>query len=250
MQIDDKYRDPIDLFTEIVLKDRETIYVCGYPRSGTTWITRLLAQCLDSPALSWSVKNDVRKPRFRDPAVEGLHRRGPYVVRHGHWKARQPEMKGQKVLVVHRDPRDVAVSCFHYFNFHKPDGGGIERCVNQICGVKGKGLAFVNVDGRGWGGYTNAWLLKPGCAFVKYEDMLDPPSAREQMWRVVESYLNLSEGLGDVRRAVQEHAFSSRPKDKTMRRGIVGSWRDELPEHLARKIEDACGPEMERLGYL
>lgn len=248
MEIDDKYRDPIDLFTEIVLSNRETIYVCGYPRSGTTWITRLLAQCLDSPALSWSVKNDVRKPRFRDPAVEGLSRRGPYVVRHGHWKARQPEMRGQKVLVVHRDPRDVAVSCFHYFNFHKPDGGGIERCVGQVCGEKGAGLAFVNVDGRGWGGYTASWE-ENGAPSVRYEDMVQKPE--EEIWRIARK-LGVDVQVS-VQEAVHEHTFAHRAKtnkDKTMRKGIAGGWRTVLPRDLGRRIEVCCQEEMERLEYL
>lgn len=243
MEIDDKYRHPIDLFQEIVLENREIVYCCGYPRSGTTWLTRLLAECLNSPALSWGIKNDVRKPRHRDPAVEGLSRRGDYIVRHGHWKKAERDTTKEKVVVIHRDPRDVAVSCYHYFNFH---GGDMCKVVDQMVGKKGKGLSFVNVHGRGWAGYVSDWL-NDGVVYVKYEDLIAQPL---QVVADILNRLDLPVLIPGVQEAIGHHTFDKRQKDKTMRRGVAGGWMSELPRELAHQLEALCKPEMRRLGYL
>jgi len=243
MEIDDKYRHPIDLFEEIVLSNREVIYCCGYPRSGTTWLTRLLAECLDSPALSWSVKNDIREKRHRDPAVEGLSRRGDYVIRHGHWKRRERDTKREKVVVIHRDPRDVAVSCYHYFSFH---GGDMLKVVDQMVGKKGRGLGFVNVHGRGWAGYVQEWS-DDGACYVKYEDLV---ADTEQVVFVILRRLGITPTVSAVSEVVERHKFANRQKDKTMRKGKAGGWMSELPRELAHQIEALCEPEMRDLGYL
>ncbi|GIJ46758.1 hypothetical protein Val02_36440 [Virgisporangium aliadipatigenens] len=48
------------------------------------------------------------------------------------------------------------------------------------------------------------------------------------------------------------HGFPERPAAATtfFRRGAVGGWRDDLPAHLARRIERAHGEAMADLGYL
>lgn len=238
-----KYRSAVSIFKETVLRGRELIWVIGYPRSGTTWLTRLLAECLDSPALSWSVENDVRLPRYRDPAVEGLHRRGPYVVRHGH--GGEPDQLNGKILVAFRDPRDVAVSCYHYFSFHR-SGDGMQECVAQMCGEPGPVLGFVNAGKRGWAGHTAAWLAK-GVPWIRYEDLLEDTEAT--MKQAIAALGLPAQPITRVRAAVEAHRFGNRKKDKTMRVGIAGGWTTDLEQALADQLVESSSDVMQRLGY-
>jgi len=59
--------------------DNETILAVGYPRSGTTWITRVVAElpeCL--------VKGFFLQPNNKDVAIEGIDRVSNYAVYKGH----------------------------------------------------------------------------------------------------------------------------------------------------------------------
>ncbi len=247
MSKDEHWRDALSVFRETVLKGRDVIYVVGYPRSGTTWLTRLLAQCLDSPALSWSINNDVRDAEHRDPAVEGLHRRGPYIVRHGHSKPKGRDPGSERILHIFRNPLDVAVSCWRYFGFRHGGTKGLYDCVDQLCGKKGVGLGFVNVNGRGWAGYVKGWLGLPGLIWIRYEDLLADTEGT-----ITDVIKRL--GLGyqppvRIRKAVKDHTFANRKPDKTMRKGVVGSWKKELPAELVKKICNHCHAEMGLLDY-
>lgn len=239
-----KYRSVVSVFKEVVLRDRELIWVLGYPRSGTTWLTRLLAQCLDSPSLSWATENDVRLPKYRDPAVEGLHRRGPYVVRHAHG-GNPGRSDDAKTLVIFRDPRDVAVSCYHYFSFHR-NGNGMQDCVAQMCGTPGPVLGFVNVGKRGWAGHTAAWLAK-GAPWIRYEDLL--ADTEITILRAIEMLGLPAQPSERVRAAVEAHRFVNRRKDKTMRVGVAGSWSASLESELADRLFEHSRDVMQKLGY-
>jgi len=96
----------------------KTILVVGYPRSGNTWLSRLLGDALDCDVSS--VGNRIsfaeRKGKRKDIVVIQDHLRvtdrGPFMK--VGWC--NPKEKGQnEIIYVERDPRDVAVSVMHYF---------------------------------------------------------------------------------------------------------------------------------------
>lgn len=103
---------------------QKTIVIVGYPRSGNTWLARLIAEALDSPV-----------SRFKDAlplGVEGGNRKGDWFVTQLHlrvnhanhngsaiasaWDFNVNAWKGEKIVLVFRDPRDVAISARHYWD--------------------------------------------------------------------------------------------------------------------------------------
>lgn len=219
---------------------REPIYVAGYPKSGTTWITRLLAQALDSPSGA-SIPSEDR----REPATEGRNRPGSFIVRKGHFvpfvgngltavsQAHRIDRTAEFTAVfLTRDPRDVAISAAHYKGM----------TVDQVMYGMVHGTLFGMPS---WRDYTNAWigllLERSRVATVRYEDMVEYP---ELVLRNLLGSLDLAARDELIERAVTEQSFAAKRAYaeasgdrmiggrelnlKLLRRGVAGQWRESL----------------------
>lgn len=154
------------------------VYVAGYPKSGTTWLTRLLSDCLNCPSGASIPKLDKT-----EPATGGKNRKEPFIVRKGHfllqdgldggfvpgahqmnWQLQDEE----RVVFIVRDPRDIAVSGSHYWN----------KTIFQFSVDMIHGTGGVRMVGN-WGKYVRRWIEigKQGFRFhsIRYEDLLDNP---------------------------------------------------------------------------
>lgn len=93
--------------------DLEPIYIISYPKSGSTWLKRLVSEILDSPA------GHISQEIGFEQMDEGLERKGNYKILHSHYsKIDKPKTidKNSKIIYIVRDFRDVVVSAFfhHY----------------------------------------------------------------------------------------------------------------------------------------
>ena len=69
------------------------IYVIGYPKSGTTWLTRMLGDLFECPTgASIAAADD------SEIATEGADRVSDYVVRKGHFVFTEDESKAGREL--------------------------------------------------------------------------------------------------------------------------------------------------------
>ena len=100
------------------------IIVTGYPKSGNTWLSRLLGDILNSPVTG---RDDYEAVPI---SQEGLDRSGDYTIIQLHLVPDCSNHNNQfitnrfhicpdnhtdeKIVIPIRDPRDVAVSCMHY----------------------------------------------------------------------------------------------------------------------------------------
>ena len=89
------------------LKAQEDIFVIGFPKSGNTWLARLLAEVTDSNLVP---SNPV------DAADYSLERKADYLIHKKHWVKDIEKVLECKVVYIVRDVRDVLVSAFFFSN--------------------------------------------------------------------------------------------------------------------------------------
>lgn len=175
----------------------------------------------------------------------------------------QPVTLGAIYIV--RDPRDVAISCAHYFGITLDES--IDRLADpdfKLAKMGEKLLDQVPHSLLGWSGHVASWLDAPGMPpfLVRYEDMV--ADFQTELSRIAD-YLGWTVTHEAVAQAVEatrfevlraaetRQGFGGRPARASgyfFRRGVAGGWRDTLTSDQVECIESKHGPMMSRLGYL
>lgn len=235
-------------------ESRKVIYVAGHPRSGTTWLTRLLGSYLNCPTGAFAPEYDAV-----EPATEGWSRPGGYVVRKGHFRLHHgrpgkvilgghtlayKELTDEKVIWIVRDPRDVAVSAQHYWN--QPSlKAAIENNMAE------------------WGPQIRDWLEADFSYFkVHYEDLW-ADTVSELCWIV--QWLGQEVNIVRAKRAARKQSFLVRRRfahmygDKLplgreyhirfLRRGEPGAWKEHFDTETRALAYKCFGEMAQRLGY-
>ena len=241
---------------------KQTIYVAGYPKSGTTWLTRLLGDVLNSPTGGCMLQED-----SKEIATEGQGRPGNYIVRKGHfvlidddtgsvvprphrlaWK----QLTDEKIVFIVRDPRDICVSGAYHWQvtleqfLDKMIKGDIARC------------------GR-WDKYVKDWLgLHIGLAnnhekttcLLTYENLLDDTYFDIKF--ILDKF-NVEFNSIEVKESIERQTFERRKaqigdnekelRRNNMRKGITGDWRNYFTQEMNDRIWSEFGWMMEKLGY-
>jgi len=235
--------------------NRRTVYVAGWPKSGSSWFAWLLGDALDCPVGAWNSNNDER-----DFATEGRHRKGPFVVRRGHFRLVDDEggpaalgvcrlawknLTDEAVFYIIRDPRDVLVSAAHYWGRHLA-----ERLDWMISGHETHG---------NWNDTINEWLDAPfKRTLMRYEVLVaDCPTALHHA--LVDA--GLPRSLASLKETCMRQCFNQRRRSLAARpggrfipeaffwKGQAGSWKGRLDCDMGKQIEEHFGATMRRLGY-
>lgn len=235
-----------------------TIYVAGYTKSGTTWITRLLGDVLNCKT-GGSLPADDEK----EVATETFGEDSGFTIRKGHfvlmdtiasqpvtkshrlqWKALRP--KDHKVVLMVRDPRDIAVSG----SFYKRKVS-VSSFLNDMI----KGTNAVRSMGP-WNVFMDEWLAKYkkfDAVIVRYEDILQGPASFEKLLTdlgffvnnkmIAESYerQNFKNRVADIMRNGHNYKLGKVLNLKFMRKGIAGDWRNHFTRADARNAETHFG---------
>jgi hypothetical protein len=217
----------------------DDVFVCGYPKSGNTWFQHMLAGLVfgaDTEAATDVLMNDL----IPDVHFAKYYRRYGAVSFFKTHHLPRPEYR--RIIYLLRDGRDAMVSYFHYLNALN-GGANFQEIVQSGHGETGK-----------WQDHVIAYQANPHGAqkiMVRYEDLRRDTAT--QLRRVVE-FLGLERSEGDLSRVVQATSFERMrakeqktgwagpwPRDRFfVRRGVVGSFKDEMPpEVLATFIEEA-----------
>jgi len=242
----------------VVLPD--DVFIVSYPKSGNTW-TRFLIGNLIHPQSPVDFSNI----NLIIPDPEGLSKRQlarmprpRYIKSHQYFDPRYP-----KIIYVVRDPRDVALSQYHFHRKRKllQDGASVEQFVSRF--VAGKTSPYAS-----WGENVASWMAtrsdRPGFLLLRYEDMvvnttrelaevahfLGIQASKERLAQAVaRSSAHEMRKLEEKQALLWSSTKETRQDVPFVRAAKPGGWKTELPEISVREIEGAWAGLMKSLGY-
>lgn len=238
----------------------DDVFILSFPKSGNTWTRFLIANLVypETPADFSNINQLTPDPEAFSKRELARMPRPRIIKSHQYFDPRY-----RRVIYVVRDPRDVALSQFH---FHRKrglidDGYSPEKFVSRFVGGE------IGPYGS-WGENAAGWLAtrhnRPGFLLLRYEDMLED-AARELS--KVASFLEIPPDAERISNAVrrssademrklekaQAHLWSSTKSTRKdvpfVRAAKAGGWRTELPEAAVAQVEAAWGHLMTYLGY-
>jgi hypothetical protein len=235
-------------------------FVVSYPKSGNTW-TRFLIANLAYPTQQVDFTNINRL--IADPALaskrflKSLPR--PRILKsHESFDARF-----KNVIFIVRDPRDVALSEYHFEvkRKHVEEGYPIDQYVKRF--VAGESGPYGS-----WGENVASWVASrqnhPRFLLVRYEDL--ESNAPQELIRIA-LYLGINptpellsqtveRSSADRMRKLEQaqadqwSATKNTRKDMSfVRAAKSGGWKEGMPQSSVSLIESAWGPLMKMLGY-
>lgn len=229
-------------------------YVCEFPKSGGTWLGKMMACALD-----------VSFPQ--QPALPiGI----PAVV-HNHWK---PTLGLNHCVYLVRDGRDIMVSMyFHYMRDIQHASGdldyrrkrsSLESYLDQHydpSDIKANLPGFMRWQFEhptstrlNWPQHVRGWMAIPGIHSVRYEDLrLD----------TIREITRITKACGHdisaevIALAVKRYDFlvvtGRRPGEEDrssfVRKGIIGDWRNHFTREAASVFDEYAGDVLVTLGY-
>ncbi|KAL4613563.1 sulfotransferase family cytosolic 2B member 1-like [Arapaima gigas] len=242
-------------------QDTDTL-IATYPKSGTTWMQEILTLLHNQgdETMSRTVPNWARAPwleQFYFSEVMKMLQAPRLITTHLPYHLLAPALKDTKVKVIYvaRNPKDIAVSFYH---FHKmanflPEFGSFDEFLNHFLeGSVSYGSWFDHV--RGW-----TKQMTDNVFYITYEEMwLNLRGSLERISAFLGRPL-LAEQLNNT----QKHCSFSRMKENPMvnyttvstdimdhskgpfmRKGKIGDWKNMFSEEQNRQFEEVFRTKM------
>lgn len=232
---------------------KKNIIIVGYPKSGTTWLSRLISELVSCPLIGdWGYDNIEALYR------EGIDRVSEYQVYKSHHSFNELEKVSSKniykIIYIIRDPRDVVISGLHYFNFlpkllAEKEGLKINpvliKTYNKLVSNKEKKRQMTQAVLLG-NNFINPWLNlswkdhympyhENNIHFIKYEDLIDFPINE---CKKILAYLGVSSNQDHIKHSIDKQSFqkiklnisniNDKHLNKLLRKGVYGSWEKEF----------------------
>lgn len=254
------------------------IVISGYPKSGTTWLTKLVAGILDCPASGfWGVEGDIL-------STEGSQRKSPYRCYKAHQlydELSSSQDQISKIIYIMRDPRDVIVSGAHHYTFLPHWLRAVLRTVVRSSTLRHRIFyrlsPLISLDTRknkmldqviGQSDYPSQWLRhswshhiesyqdRIDVLMVRYEDLLDDPL---RVCTNIGEFIQHDISTAQLKTIIQEQSFRTKKgqhlkegdyfNHRHMRKGIANQWKTELNKEQVNKIQVACQAMMAEYRY-
>jgi hypothetical protein len=173
-----------------------------------------------------------------------------FFLAHARYDANFP-----KVVYMVRDARDVMVSFWHYQKLLKKD---FSQTLEE----------YVASDAHWpceWDEHVESWLMPrrhPNLMVVRYEQMHADPAG---VLRSVVAFAGIAVDDARITRAVEEsrfekmreaeekfgvHGAAGDARERFVRKGVCGSWREEMSAAAREILEGKYGAVMREVGYL
>ncbi len=265
-----------------------TVCIVGFPKSGNTWLTRLLADALNAPVHDRLIDNHVEfasdvNGQLRQPTHPTLRVAKTHDLPETFADRHVPGQ--QRFVYVHRDPRDVVVSAFFHFTRWEDDRirplfergprhpletwrlGRARRAIARfVRAFTRAGIPRLERKLGRWDRHVQAWRLTDApVVSVGYEQLLaDTPGT---LTRVIRA-LRLDEATSpDIVGAAERQSFDRTRRQfeqvqtddaiplgkrfglRFMRRGVMGDWRTYLSHADVDQIRGRFAEAFNQLGY-
>jgi Sulfotransferase domain len=237
--------------SSIVDTHPDDIFIAGYPRSGNTWLQRLLAGMIFATDTRFTPDSLIQDlvPDVHDNTSYKRYVTPTFFKTHF-----LPQPSYRKVIHLVRDGRDAMTS---YFHFLKTIGQSFDP-VDLVS--TGAGLFPCR-----WHEHCQAWLENPYSAqiiTITYEQL--SADAVAQLQRICEfagvdrepSFLQsvVSHSSFQIMREIEAklHLYDpTRPRDRYFnRRGVIGSHKDEMPTDVYDAFMRVSERSLRQFGYL
>lgn len=240
------------------------LFVAGLPKSGTTWMERMLAsypgfrEIMIPEAVDYELRHggshDFELPDDLFARLDGLLAVLKLHVSGSAHNARLLREAGLPYLVMYRDLRDVAVSHVHYVRrtpWHPEHPAYRETSVREGLERFARTLLPAFVE------WLRSWEANrdPDRSLaVRYEDLLADTAGT---FREVARLYGLPDDPETVESIVEAHRFErltggrSRGEegDSFFRKGTAGDWRNHFTEELAQLYREVAGRALADFGY-
>ena len=231
--------------------NKDDIFIAGYPKSGNTWMQNLVAGLLYGMDMEL-VPDGLIQEIVPDVHTAKFYRRygTPTFFKTHHL----PRPQYRRVVHLVRDGRDAMVS---YYHFRAAIEGQQPNFTHMIS--TGEGLFPCK-----WHEHTAAWLANPYDAklmTLTYEALKEDTLAELRRLCDFAEWERDRQLLENVARTCAFDAMREKekrmgwansiwPKDKYfVRRGTVGSFKDEMPADAMVAFMKEAGPTLLRMGY-
>jgi hypothetical protein len=234
------------------------VFLCAYPKSGTTWLAFLLAHILENDrGQTINLKSvdeyvpDVNLAYTKRGSLAQYQRHAdPRFFRcHATYDPNLP-----RVIYVLRDPRDVLLSYWHYKKFLSSD---FSLSLTD----------YLRSDDHWpcrWDEHLASWLspqIHPNLLVVKYEQLHAQTGA---VLREVLEFGGAKFSDDQIEYAVEQctfdrmqaaerrfgvHGKNGDESESFVRKGKTGSWREEMSDLDLQIITDKYGAVMQQVGY-
>jgi len=234
-------------------------FIVSYPRSGNTWTRFLIANLMHSEAPVTFANIEQLIPDSTALSNRAMKRipRPRLVKSHEYFEPRYA-----KVIYLVRDPRDVAISLYHFRRKYRwvDDSYPLEKYVAE---------RFIPGDmDVSWGEHVGSWLgaraKHPGFLLVRYEDLrrdtfkqlheiagfLGVDATPDRVALAVQR--SDADRLRELEKAEHEEWITTKGKRADVpfiATAEAGTWKQSLPSAATERIETAWGGLMKSLGY-
>jgi Sulfotransferase domain len=241
---------PLSTAIPITIFSVDDVFVTGFGKSGNTWLQNLVAGIFHNLDLA-NVPDSIIQELVPDVGYKSIYQRFSERMVFKTHETAKPDYRHVVLLI--RDARDVMISYLHF------DAA--------LSGVPPEAIDFVDHVQRyapGWRNHVEGWLNNPYNAHLitlRYEDLAN--DCVGQLLRLC-SFMGIQRDRQLLESVAQNASFAEMqrrevrfgwdnprwPRDRRFcRRGIVGSYRDEMPDEALRACLDITSATLLRCGY-